>query len=107
MMPGGGSGDGLMELRGDTPTGTTGRIGASWYCLAGLGNGVKVLVKNGIPLIPPVSSLVIKEDIFVSINCKKVIIPTIDTFCKKLKSSNLLLTSLSLLVFACLCLSLV
>ena len=86
MMPGGGSGAGLMELHGDIPTGTTGRIGASWYCLAGLGNGVKVLVKNGIPLIPPVSSLVIKEDIFVSINRKKqkVIIPTIDVvkYCK-------------------------
>ena len=94
MMTGGGSGAGLMELRGDTPTGGTGATqgatqGPSWYCLAGL------RLRIGIGDFP-----LITKDIFVSINCKKVIIPTIDTFCKKLKQLNQL-------VLACLCLSLV
>ena len=83
MMTGGGSGAGLMDLRGDTPTGgTAGGSGAAtpgppWYCLAGLLAGIGIR-----------DSPLMKKDIFVSINCKKVIIPTIDTFCKKLKQLN-------------------
>ena len=95
MMTGGGSGAGLMELHGDTPTGgTAGGSGAAtpgppWYCLAGLLAGIGIR-----------DSPLMTKDIFVSINCKKVIIPTIHTFCKKLKQLNQL-------VLACLCLLLV
>ena len=80
MMPGGGSGAGLMELHGDTPTGGMDiqLVVSFWQCGARLRvkEGIKLLMQNGIPVITPVKA----KDIFVSINCKKqkVIIPTID-----------------------------